>query len=89
MLDTLIVMSTDTEELALSINGKKRKINWKDFTLAMTNSGVPEKVQETMRTQFLRLQPIWEETIRNSFLSADLQDSYLIMINERLGRLSS
>lgn len=89
MLNTLIVMPTDTEELALSINGKKSKITWRDFTLAMTNSGVPEKVQETMRTQFLRLQPIWEETIRNSFLSAEQQDCYLMMINERLGRLSS
>lgn len=44
MLNTLIVMPTDTEELALSINGKKRKITWRDFTLAMTSSGVPEKV---------------------------------------------
>lgn len=77
------------EELALSINGKKRKINWKDFTQAMSLCGVPEKVQETMRTQFLRLQPIWEETIHNSFLSAEQQDCYLMMINERLSRLSS
>ena len=84
MLNTLIVMPTDTEELALSINGKKRKINWKDFTQAMSLCGVPEKVQETMRTQFMKVQTKWEETIRSSFLSEEMQDMYITMINERL-----
>lgn len=89
MLNTLIVMPTDTEELALSISGKKRKINWKDFTQAMSLCGVPEKVQETIGTQFMKVQTKWEETIRSSFLSEEMQDSYITMINERLGRLSS
>lgn len=89
MLNTLIVMPTDTEELALSINGKKRKITWRDFTQAMTRSGVPEKVQETMRTQFMKVQTKLEETIRSSFLSKEMQDMYITMINERLSRLSS
>lgn len=82
-------MPEDKEELALNLNGKKSKITWRDFTQAMTGSGVPEKVQETMRTQFMKVQTKWEETIRNSFLSVELQDCYLNMINERLGRLSS
>ena len=88
MLNTLIVMPEDKEELALSLNGKKSKITWRDFIQAMTGSGVPEKVQETMRTQFMKVQKKWEETIRNSFLSEEMQDSYITMINERLGRLS-
>ena len=54
----------------------------------MTGSGVPEKVQETIRTQFMKVQTRWEETIRSSFLSEEMQDSYIDMINERLGRLS-
>ena len=87
MLNTLIIMPSDTEELALSLNGKKRKIDWKDFTQAMSLCGVPQKVQETMRAQFVRLQPRWEETIRNSFLSAEQQDQYVTIIEERLNRL--
>lgn len=88
MLNTLIVMPEDKEELALSLNGKKSKITWRDFIQAMTGSGVPEKVQETMRAQFLKVQSKWEETIRSSFLSEEMQDIYITMINERLGRLS-
>lgn len=89
MLNTLIVMPEDNEELALNLNGKKNKITWRDFTQAMTGSGVPEKVQETMRTQFMKVKTKWEETIRSSFLSKEMQDSYITIINERLGRLRS
>lgn len=88
MLNTLIVMPEDKEELALNLNGKKSKITWSDFTQAMTGSGVPEKVQETMRAQFLKVQPKWEGTIRSSFLSKEMQDRYITMINERLTRLN-
>ena len=41
-----------------------------------------------MRTQFMKVQTKWEETIRSSFLSEEMQDSYISMINERLGRLN-
>ena len=88
MINTLIVMPEDTDELALSLNGKQRKITWQDFVQSMTRSGVPEKVQENMRAQFVKAQPQWEETIRNSFLSVEMQDQYIAMINERLARLN-
>ena len=88
MINTLIVMPEDTEELALSLNGRQRKITWRDFVQSMTRSGVPEKVQENMRAQFTKVLPQWEETIRNSFLSKGLQDQYIAIINERLTRLN-
>lgn len=88
LLNTLIVMPDDKEELALNLNGKQSKIIWRDFSRAMTSSGVPEKVQETLRTQLTKMQPKWEETIRNSFLSGEMQDRYITMIDERLTRLN-
>ena len=88
MINTLIVMPEDTDELALSLNGRQRKITWLDFVQSMTRSGVPEKVQENMRTQFTKVLPQWEETIRNSFLSEEMQNRYLAMIHERLTRLN-
>lgn len=88
MLNTLIVIPDDKEELALNLNGKKSKITWHDFTQAMTGSGVPDKVQETIRAQFMKMQPKWEETIRNSFLSEEMQERYIAMIDERLTRLN-
>lgn len=48
LLSTLIVMPQDTEELALTLNGKKRKIKRSDFEKAMTASGLNEKVIQNM-----------------------------------------
>lgn len=84
LVNTLAVMPNDPEELALNLNGKKHKIGWRDFVQAMTRSGVPEKVQENMRKRFLAVLPQWEETIRNSFLSADMQERYLTLIAARM-----
>ncbi len=36
-------MPEDTEELALTLNGKKRKIQKSDFVKVMTASGLSEK----------------------------------------------
>lgn len=89
LVNTLAVMPNDPEELALNLNGKKRKIGWRDFVQAMTRSGVPEKVQENMRKRFLAVQPQWEKTIRNSFLSADMQERYLALIAARMAMLEN
>ena len=84
LVNTLAVLPSDPEELALNLNGKKRKITWHDFTEAMTRSDVPEKVQKNMRNQFLAIQPAWEETIRGSFLSPEMQQKYLAILSARM-----
>ena len=84
LVNTLVAMPSDPEELALNLNGKKRKIGWRDFEQAMTRSGVPEKVQENMRKRFVAMLPQWEETIRSSFLSAEMQEQYLAIVRARM-----
>ena len=88
LLNTLIVMPNDPEELTLNLNGKKRKISWRDWSAAMTGSGVPEKVQENMRKRFVQVFPQWEATIIHSFLSPALQDKYLALVRSRLEQLA-
>lgn len=88
LLNTLIVMPNDPEELALNLNGKKRKISWRDWSAAMTGSGVPEKVQENMRKRFVQVLPQWEATIIHSFLSPALQNKYLVLVRSRLEQLA-
>jgi len=84
LVNTLVAMPSDPEELALNLNGRKRKIGWRDFEQAMTRSGVPEKVQENMRKRFVAMLPQWEETIRSSFLSAEMQEQYLAIVRTRM-----
>ncbi len=88
LLNVAIVNPKDTEELALTLNGKKRKLTRTDFEKAMLGSGMNEKVVSNIFRKFLRIYPVWESTIRSSFLPADLQDAYWALIQERINHLS-
>lgn len=84
LLNVAIVNPKDTEELALTLNGKKRKLTRHDFETAMLSSGLNEKVVSNIFRKFLRIYPQWEATIRNSFLPADLQEAYWQLIQQRI-----
>lgn len=88
LLSTLLVMPDDTEEVALTLNGKKRNINRKDFEIAMQTSGLSEKVISTILTKYIALVPQWEITLRQSFLSEDMQEAYCKLIQQRLLQLN-
>jgi serine/threonine-protein kinase HipA len=87
LVNTLAVMPSDQEELALNLNGKKCKIGWRDWSAAMTRSCVPEKVQENMRKRFVQVLPKWEDTIRNSFLTETMQERYLEIVRTRMEQM--
>ncbi|MBO5673063.1 MAG: HipA domain-containing protein [Paludibacteraceae bacterium] len=89
LLNVAIVNPKDTEELALTLNGKKRKLTRHDFETAMLSSGLNEKVVSNIFRKFLRIYPQWEATIRNSFLPADLQEAYWQLIQERIAIISA
>lgn len=84
LLNTLLVMPSDTEELALNLNGKKRHLNRQDFERAMQTSGLSEKVITNILSKYISIAPQWEGTLRNSFLSAEMQNTYWNLIQQRL-----
>ena len=84
LLSTLIVMPQDTEELALTLNGKKRKIKRSDFEKAMTASGLNEKVIQNMANKFGKAISKWIDLIDNSFLSNDMKREYKRLIIKRV-----
>lgn len=88
LLSTALVMPEDTEELALTLNGKKRKIHIADFEAAMLTSGLTEKVIANMEKKFRKAMPKWFETIDTSFLSDEMKMAYKHLIIEHATRLS-
>ena len=84
LLSTLIVMPQDTEELALTLNGKKRKIKRSDFEKAMTASGLNEKVIQNMANKFGKAISKWIYLIDNSFLPNDMKREYKRLIIKRV-----
>ncbi len=84
LLSTLIVMPQDTEELALTLNGKKRKIKRSDFEKAMTASGLSEKVIQNMANKFGKAISKWIDLIDDSFLPNDMKRDYKRLIIKRV-----
>ena len=77
----------DTEELALTLNAKKKNIRKSDFAEAMSRSGIPAKVLDNFLKKYSRLLPTFKEVIDRSFLSADDKEAYKAAITSRLERL--
>lgn len=90
LLSTSIVMPEDDEELALTLNGKKKKIKRADFEKAMLDSGMDEKAIENLFKKFAKTLPKWYALIEESFLPKDMMTAYREKLNtmsERLGLL--
>ncbi|MBE6319822.1 MAG: HipA domain-containing protein [Bacteroidales bacterium] len=87
LVNTLLAIPEDNEELALTLNGKKRKLTRHDFETAMISSGLNENVVSNIFRKFLRIYPQWEATIRTSFLPEDLQEAYWQLIQQRITTL--
>lgn len=88
MLSTALVMPEDTEELALTLNGKKRKINKTDFVASMQFSGLEDKIIENIFNKFIKAKDKWFEFIDLSFLPDGMKESFKTIIAEKLKLLA-
>lgn len=84
LLSTALVMPEDTEELALTLCGKKRKLQRRDFEKAMAASGLSDKVVANMAKKFRRAFPAWLALIDSSFLSPSMKKAYKRLVLRRV-----
>lgn len=88
MVSTALVMPEDTEELALTLNGKKRKIKRLDFKIAMSSSGLEEKVIDNLFAKFMKVADKWFKFIDISFLPEEMKEQYKLIIQKKLDILT-
>jgi serine/threonine-protein kinase HipA len=88
MLCTALVNPADDEDLALTLNGKKKRINRKDFKTAFSALKLDAKQQENLFAKMGKARNKWIEFIQISFLSEDFKDKYIQLINERFERIA-
>lgn len=81
-------MPEDDEELALTLNGKKKRIKKEDFEKVMHDSGMDEKAITNLFNRFSKAIPKWHELIKESFLPADLQETYADKIDTMARKIS-
>lgn len=88
LLNVSMANPKDTEELALTLNGRKKRIKKNDFVSAMTLSGISPKVFDNMLEKYRKLLPKFHEIINMSFLDDGSKDVYKQGIASRLGKMS-
>lgn len=87
LVNTALVNPADEEEMALTLNGKKKKLKKQDFVAAMNILKVDEKQQQNIFSKMQKALPKWFDLIGRSFLSDDFKEQYKSIIQERLNRI--
>ena len=87
LINVHLVFPEDTEELALTLDGRKKKIGRNNFVQAMESSGLESKVVENIIKKFINAAPKWYDFIDTSFLSQELKEKYKAEIASNLAKL--
>ena len=88
LINVHLVFPEDDEELALTLDGKKKRIGRKNFVNAMQTSGLGRKVIENIFKKFIGAAPEWHDFIDISFLPQELKDKYKNEIAVNLSKLT-
>lgn len=87
LVPTALVNPADTEELALTLNAKKRKLKYNDFLSAYEKCGLSKKVLDNTLELFVYAKPEMETVLGKSFMSEEFRMKYLALIKSRYKQL--
>jgi len=87
LVNTALVNPADEEEMALTLNGRKKKLIKEDFIAAMHTLKVDQKQQENIFKKMSIAFPKWLELLDRSFMSDEFKYRYKIILTERMNRL--
>ena len=88
MLPVNVIMPEDKEQLALTINGKKRNIHKKEFRILAESCGIPLNSAERMMKKVCSLKTKLFAQIEESYLSAEQKEQIGELISKRIDILS-
>lgn len=88
LLNAAIINPKDEDEMALTLNGRKKNLQRKDFIQSAAALGIESLIVNRLIDKYIKLLPKFEVVIQNSFLSAEMKEKYANLLHERLKRLS-
>ena len=88
LLNVAIANPKDKEEMALSINGKKARIQLADFLKSSDTMGIEQRVTLGLIDGLRNAMPAWIDLINDSFLSDEMKQNYLDLISRRMDVLT-
>lgn len=88
LLNVAIVFPEDTEELALTLEGKKKKLKREHFERLGKGLELTEKQIQGVFKRMIKYKPKAIEWIDKSFLSDDMKDAYINVLETRYEQLN-
>jgi serine/threonine-protein kinase HipA len=88
LVNTVLVNPADDEEMALNLNGKKKKLKKQDFVAAMNTLKLDVKQQENIFIKMEKAKSKWMEQIEISFMTDDFKNQYKQIVTERFERIN-
>jgi serine/threonine-protein kinase HipA len=88
MVATAVVNPADDEDLALTLNAKKKKISRKDFIVAFNSFKLDSKQQENIFKKMEKSKDKWLKCIDDSFISEEFKVTYKELIKNRFERIA-
>jgi serine/threonine-protein kinase HipA len=87
LLNVAIVLPEDTEELALTIGGKKKKITKELFVNFAFGLGLNQKQIESVFVHFFSKKDLVFQLIQQSFLPIEFQEKYIEFFENRMAKI--
>lgn len=87
LVNIAIANPNDKEELALSLSGRKTKIELNNFIQSAATMGIEENVVRRLIANMHNALPKWRLLIQASFLDDKLKEKYTELVEERLSLL--
>ena len=87
LLNVNLIFPADAEELALTLNGKKRKITKVDFDKFAASLNIPEKAISNSYAKFINANEKVEKLIQSSFLPEEMKVKYWEIWKSKINKL--
>lgn len=87
MIAAQLLLPDDLDDLALNLNGKKRKLIREDFNEAMLKAHIPEKAIENLWKRIEKGMIEWSGLIDNSFLVQNMKNDFKKLIKNKTSNI--
>ena len=87
LLNATVVNPKDDEELALTLNGRKKNLKREDFVNAAKTMEIEAVTVTKLIRKYEKLLPSMIQCVQNSFLNDELKTAYIELLNDRIGKI--
>ncbi len=84
LLPVNVILPSDQEQMALSLNGKRNHIRKKDFSILAENIGVHKKAAEKMMHQIVQYKDGFINEIESSIIPDQMKEEMITLVEDRM-----